>query len=118
MYTKITYHSYAISYVEADGILDIYRAPDYLDEIKEHLRKKYTEELILDFSKITYVASIGLRAILELHKLMQEQNGILKLKNVNDDILHAFKMTGFDQFLTIENDYDIDEDKNAAEQSD
>ena len=77
-----------------------------LDEIKEHLNNKYVKELVLDFSKITYVASIGLRAILELHKIMQEKNCPLKLKNVNKDILQIFKTTGFDKFLTIENNSD------------
>lgn len=104
MFTKITYLKDAVSYVEADGILDIYNAPDYLEEIKEHMKNRYTKELVLEFSKIDYVASIGLRAILELHKTMQEKNGTLKLKNVNKEIMHAFNYTGFNKFLIIEND--------------
>lgn len=106
MVARISYLKNAILYVEAIGKLDIYNAQDYLDEIKEHLNSKYVKELVLDFSKITYVASIGLRAILELHKIMQEKNCPLKLKNVNKDILQIFKTTGFDKFLTIENNSD------------
>lgn len=106
MFTKITYLKDAVLYVEAKGKLDIYNAQDYLDEIKEHLNRKYTNELVLEFSNISYVASIGLRVILELYKIMQEKDCILKLKNVNEEVLHAFKITGFDKFLTIENNSD------------
>lgn len=104
MFTKITYLRDAVSYVEADGKLDIYNVPDYLEEIKDYLKRRYTKELVLEFSKITFVASIGLRAILELHKIMQEKNGILKLKNVTNEVLYSFEITGFDKFLVIEND--------------
>ena len=106
MLAKITYLKGDISYVEAQGKLDIYSAPDYVEDIKEHMNKKFTKELILEFSKITFIASIGLRAILELYKIMQERKGTLKLKNVNKDVLFAFKISGFDKFLIIENDSD------------
>ncbi len=104
MFTKITYRRDAVLYVEAKGKLDIYNAEDYLNEIKPHL--KYLKELILEFSQIKYVSSIGLRVLLELHKIMEEQGFEIKLKNVNEEILDVFKITGFDKILTIENDSD------------
>lgn len=106
MFTKITYLENGISYVEAEGKLDIYNAPNYLDSIKDYLNSRCVKELILEFSKITYVASIGLRAILELYKIMRERDCVLRLRNVNEDILHAFQFAGFEKFLTIENDSD------------
>ena len=118
MFAKITYHKDAVSYVEAEGKLDIYNAPDYLEQVKESLKRMYARELILDFSKISYVASIGLRVILELYNIMQNRKGVLKLKNVNNEILHAFKITGFDKFLIIENGSDAGENSNDAEQTD
>ena len=106
MLVKITALRDAISYVEAEGKLDIYSAPDYLEEVKEYISRSYIKELVLEFSQISYVASIGLRAILELYKIMQERKAVLKLKNVNEEVLYAFKITGFDKFLIIENDSD------------
>ena len=108
MFTKITYKN-AKSYVEAQGKLDIYTAPDYLEEVKEHLSRICTKELVLEFSKISFIASIGLRTILELYKIMQARNGILRLKNVNESVLYAFSITGFDNFLIIENDSESEE---------
>lgn len=116
MFTRITYLKDAVSYIEAEGKLDIYSSQDYVDKIKEQLNRKYTKELVLEFSKISYVASIGLRAILELHKLMQERGCVLKLKNVNEEIMHAFEITGFDKFLIIENNTEITSD-NASDKA-
>ena len=102
MFIKITYLRDAVLYVEAKGKLDIYNAEDYFAEIKPHL--KYIKELVLEFSQIKYVSSIGLRVILELHKIMENQGFQLKLKNVREEVLDVFKITGFDKFLIIEND--------------
>ena len=106
MFTKIIYQENMVLCVGANGKLDIYNSDDYFDEIKEHLSRTYARELILDFSEITGVASSGLRVILELYKMMQKQNRSLKLINVNKESLNSFKITGFDKFLTIENNLD------------
>ncbi|MBR6127478.1 STAS domain-containing protein [bacterium] len=103
MIVQATYSKDAVLYIKASGKLDIYNAPDYLEEVKEHL-KKYANEYVLDFSEITFVASIGLRAILSIYKIAKAKGCSLKLINVNKDILHSFQITGFDEFLTIEND--------------
>ena len=105
MLTKIE-HLNSMSYVEAEGKLDIHNAPDYLVRIKDHLRKTDTTFLILEFSKISFVASTGLRTILELYNIMQRKNGTLKLINVNKEVMLTFQTTCFDEFLFIENDSD------------
>ena len=115
MFIKFTHLKCSRLYVEAEGKLDIYNAPDYLDEITEHIKRKYANELILEFSKISYIASIGLRSILELHKFMQERNGIMKLRNVNEDILYTLQITGFDDFLNIDNDSEDITEEDIAE---
>ena len=109
LFTKATYLRDSLLYIEAKGKLDIYNAPYYLDEIKEHLGTHYVKEIVLEFSEISFVASIGLRSILELYKLLQEKKCNLKLKNVNEEVMHAFEISGFDSFLTIENDSDNQE---------
>ena len=106
LFTKITYIKIPILYVEAKGKLDIYNAVEYLNEIVDQINKTSPKELVLEFSEITSVASIGLRALLELYRTMQKKNGRLKLKNVNNDILEVFKIAGFDNFLIIENESD------------
>ena len=59
------------------------------------------KELVLDCSALEYVSSAGLRVILKAQKLMNDQ-GELKLTNVNETIMEVFDITGFADILTIE----------------
>ena len=86
-------------YVKAKGNLDFETAIEYGTTVKDEIDD--IEELILDFAEITYVSSVGLRVILELYKQMKVQ-GSMKLRNVSDEILNLFQMTGFNKFLTVE----------------
>ena len=71
-----------------------------MSEIKKYINP--IQDLILDFSEISYIASIGLRAVLELYKIMQK-NGTIKIMNVSDEVMNIFHISGFDKFLNIEN---------------
>ena len=85
-------------YVKASGKLDIDSSAEYGMKIKDELDD--VNELVLDFSNITYVASIGLRVLLELYQQMSKQ-GSIKLINVQEPVLNVLKMTGFNKFLSI-----------------
>ena len=58
--------------------------------------------LTLDFEPLVYISSAGLRVLLKTQRKYSEQDGSLTLKNVNDEIMDIFDMTGFISFLTIE----------------
>ena len=58
-------------------------------------------QLILDFSKLDYISSAGLRVLLSVHKAMQKK-GYMKIVHVNDLVQEAFDVTGFSDILTIE----------------
>ena len=85
-------------YVKASGKLDIDTSAEYGMKIKDELDD--IKELVLDFGEITYVASIGLRVLLELYQQMSKQ-GSIKLINVQEPVLNVLKMTGFNKFLSI-----------------
>ncbi len=85
-------------YVKASGKLDIDTSAEFGMKVKDALDDM--NELILDFSEITYIASIGLRILLELYQQMSKQ-GSIKLINVQEPVLNVLKMTGFNKFLSI-----------------
>ena len=58
-------------------------------------------ELVLDFSRLEYLSSAGLRVILMAQKLMNAQ-GKMTVCHVNDIIMEVFEVTGFIDILTIE----------------
>ena len=81
------------------GRLDTTTAPELEASIKESIDG--VEEFSLDFQKLDYISSAGLRVLLAAQKIMNKQ-GKMVVKNVNDDIQEVFEITGFSDILTIE----------------
>ena len=82
-----------------EGRLDTVTAPDLEAAPKESFEG--TTSLILDFEKLEYISSAGLRVLLSAQKVMAKQ-GEMKIINVNDIIMEIFEVTGFSDILTIE----------------
>lgn len=87
-------------YIDIEGRLDTLTAPAFEDEIKEDLA--VVNEVVMNCEKLEYTTSAGLRVILEIQQIMEDKDGVLKLRNVNKDILEILEFTGFLSFLVIE----------------
>ena len=59
------------------------------------------EDLTIDFEKLDYISSAGLRVLLSAQKIMMKQ-GEMKVVHVNETIMEIFEVTGFSDILTIE----------------
>ena len=59
------------------------------------------KELIFDLKDLSYIASAGLRTLLVAQKRMKKQ-GDMRLRNVRDEVREVLDMTGFIDFLQIE----------------
>lgn len=86
--------------ISIDGRIDTNTAMEFGEQVNDALDN--VENLILDFSNVEYISSLGLRAILELQKRMASQ-GTMKVLNPNASVMDVFNMTGFSKILTIEN---------------
>ena len=62
---------------------------------------KEENNLILDFEKLDYLSSAGLRVLLAAQKQMNKQ-GDMVVRHVNETIADIFDVTGFCDILTIE----------------
>ncbi len=82
-----------------EGRLDTMTAPDLEKDFKESLEG--ITDLTLDFGKLEYISSAGLRVLLSAQKTMNKQ-GQMKLVHVNETIMEIFEVTGFSDILTIE----------------
>ncbi len=91
-------------YVKAAGRLDLDNAVEYGAKIKSFIEDSDDKitDVTLDFAEITFISSFGLKVILELYKDLKAQEGVLKLKNVSEQLMSSFKMVGFDKFLLFE----------------
>ena len=81
------------------GRLDTITAPELETAIKEVITG--IKELTLNFENLEYISSAGLRVLLSAQKTMNEQ-GTMKVLNVNATIKEIFEVTGFSDILTIE----------------
>ena len=82
-----------------EGRLDTTTAPELEKELKSSLAG--VSELTLDFAKLEYISSAGLRVLLSAQKQMSKQ-GSMVVKNVNELVQEVFEVTGFADILNIE----------------
>ena len=85
--------------VALEGRLDTVTAPELERELKAVLPD--ATALTLDFDKLEYISSAGLRVLLSTQKVMAKQ-GEMKIIHVNETIMDIFDITGFIDILTIE----------------
>ena len=85
--------------ISLEGRLDTTTAPQLETMLKENIDG--VKELVIDFEKLEYISSAGLRVLLSAQKTMSKQ-GSMKVINVSDLIKEIFEVTGFIDILTIE----------------
>ena len=85
--------------IEVAGRLDTTTAPTLDNTINENIAD--ATNLILDLKELNYISSAGLRVLLSAQKKMQKI-GSMKVKNVCEEIMEIFEMTGFADILSIE----------------
>ncbi len=82
------------------GRLDTIHSPGFEKEINPLLNGDM-KNIIIDCKDLVYVSSSGLRIFLILQKTSNAKQGNLVLKNMREEILEIFKMTGFVSFFKI-----------------
>jgi len=85
--------------IALEGRLDTTSAPKLEGVLKETLRG--VTALEMDFEKLEYISSAGLRVLLAAMKVMKKQ-GAMVVRHVNETVMEVFEITGFADLLTIE----------------
>lgn len=57
--------------------------------------------LLLDFTRIDYLSSAGMRLLLSFTKRLKTKKGFLVIFSLHDDVMGIIKMAGFDRILHI-----------------
>jgi anti-sigma B factor antagonist len=86
--------------IALEGRLDTSTSPELEQVLKEELPK--VSKLILDFEKLDYISSAGLRVLLFAQKAMNSTQGSMKIRKVGEIIMEIFEVTGFQDILDIE----------------
>ena len=85
--------------IALEGRLDTVTAPELEAELRNSLNG--AEALVMDFEKLDYISSAGLRVLLSAHKQMSSKDG-MKITHVNEIVREVFDVTGFSDILDIE----------------
>ena len=85
--------------VAVEGRLDTLTSLEL--EVKLEPALKDVKKLIFDFAQLRYISSAGLRVLLTAMQIMEEQ-GEMIVRNVSDDIMDVFEITGFAEDLNFE----------------
>ncbi len=83
-----------------DGRLDAASAPILERKINNLIEENHTH-LILDFSRVDYLSSAGMRVLLSASKKLKSKKGGMILFSVSEDVGEVIKMAGFDKILHI-----------------
>jgi anti-anti-sigma factor len=88
-----------IHIVAISGSLDSTTAPQAqkaLDGVLVSARK-----LALDFSKLDYISSAGLRVLLGAAKQLRAKGGTLRMFGLNQSVREVFEISGFSAILNV-----------------
>ncbi len=91
--------------IRAEGRLDTNTALDFERECAPCIAGE-NKKMILDFSKLEYISSAGLRCILNMAKKLRSEGGSLALCGLRGLVEEVIMISGFDSFLTIFEDVD------------
>ena len=87
--------------VSLAGTIDTKNASAVESEIAAACEAHRNATLVLDFSKLSYISSAGLRVMLRLKKALGE----LSIINVSSDVYSIFDMTGFTMMIDVRKAY-------------
>lgn len=85
--------------IAPEGRIDSVTAPEFQKAVDDNIAG--VKDLVIDFGKLDYISSAGLRVLLSTQKTMSKV-GNMKLTHVGEVIMDVLNITGFVDILTIE----------------
>ena len=87
--------------IAVEGRLDTATAPQLDNEIKASIDQ--ADSVVMDFSKLDYISSAGLRVLLSANKVMLGSGKeAITITNSNEIVKEVFEVTGFCDILNID----------------
>ena len=87
--------------IALEGELDTLSSPDFEDMLEPLLAQ--AQSVTIDFEKLEYISSAGLRVLLAAEQTMEEKGAEkVRVVNMNSTIRNIFEITGFVDVLAVE----------------
>ncbi len=85
--------------IRVEGRMDATNTPKLEAKMQELLSAGKTH-ILLDFAKVDYLSSAGMRLLLSITKKLTD-TGALHLCSINEEVMEIIKMAGFERILCI-----------------
>jgi anti-sigma B factor antagonist/stage II sporulation protein AA (anti-sigma F factor antagonist) len=86
--------------VRIDGRIDASSAPILERKLLQLIDEEHPL-LLLDFTRVDYLSSAGMRVLLSATKKLKSKKGDLLIFAMNEDVLEIVRMAGFDRILHL-----------------
>lgn len=86
--------------VRIEGRMDAASAPVLERKLAEKIEAGKIK-LVLDFAKVNYLSSAGMRLLLSTTKKLKSEKGGLHLCSVSEEVMEIIKMAGFERIIQI-----------------
>jgi anti-anti-sigma factor len=100
MQVTIEEHEKRFAVVTVEGEVDALTAND-LDAALSNLLQEGQLRLALDFSKVRFISSAGLGAILRVQQGASKLGGELRLFALRDNVKRVFEIAGFNRIIRV-----------------
>ena len=84
------------------GSLDTAAAIEAEQTLKQITAEDVAKDIVFECQELEYIASSGLRILLDVLKKTKSKGHKVVLRNLNDDIINVFKITGFINLFEFE----------------
>ncbi len=91
-----------VKVVRIEGQLDTQSSPDAQAQLTQLIDQGATK-LVVNFEKLDYISSVGLRILLAAAKQLKGNSGELRICSLNKVVQKDFDISGFTTILTVTN---------------
>jgi len=89
-----------VKVLEFEGDLDTGTSPDAQTQLTELIAGGETK-ILVNFEKLNYISSAGLRVLLSAVKQLKETKGELRICSLNEVVREVFDISGFSRILNV-----------------
>ncbi len=89
-----------VKVVRIEGKLDTQSSPDAQAQLTQLIDQGATK-LVVNFEKLAYISSAGLRVLLAAAKQLKGNSGELRICSLNEVVQEVFDISGFTTILTV-----------------
>lgn len=89
-----------VKVIRIEGKLDTKTSPDAQALLTELIEQGATK-IVVNFEKLVYISSAGLRVLLATAKQLKHNSGELRVCSLNEVVQEVFEISGFNAILVV-----------------